>query len=110
MALIVQAFDPKRIDEDIVVTFEFANVLGAGVGISTQVCTAQHFKGPADAAPENVISGSASATGTEVSQLLVDGTDGTTYAIVCKITTDETPPQKLHGVGLIQVSDSLKAA
>ena len=105
MPLIVDSFDPKRVDEDWVVTFKFGRRLASGEAISTATCTATVVSGT-DATPSNIISGSTTITGALVTQLIVDGVDGVTYQIQCNANTSKS--QKLHGVGLLDVTNTVK--
>jgi hypothetical protein len=95
-------FDPKRTTEDVKLTFDFVNLLASGETISTASTTAIVHKGT-DASPSAIISGAAAISGTRVTQLVIDGTDGVTYCLICQITT--SAGQTLDGVGTLKVSD-----
>ena len=103
--LIVDSFDPKRVDEDWTVTFNFVQRLGSNETISTATCTATVQQGT-DASPENIISGTASISGTKVSQLIINGTNGVAYLLQCVITTSAS--QRLHGVRILDVTDTVE--
>lgn len=106
----VQQFPTKRTDENKSYAFDFTDVLSeSGDGISTATWTMTVFKGT-DASPQNMVSGSESISGTVVSQLLIDGTEGVTYLCECEIVTDGSPAQTLHGIALLDVTDQVKAA
>jgi hypothetical protein len=104
---IVPAFSEKRIDEDKTYSFDFVNELASGETISGATFTATVFLGT-DASPSSIVSGSASTSGTVASQMIVDGVEGVTYLLECEITTSNS--QKIHGVGLLKVTDAVKAA
>lgn len=67
-------------------TFDFISALAVSETISTQVVTCTVYSGT-DASPSSMISGSASASGTIVSQLITAGTEGVMYYLKCTITT-----------------------
>lgn len=66
--------------------FDFTDDLAAAETISTQVVTATVYSGT-DANPSAIISGSASASGAEVSQKVTGGTAGVVYTLLCTVTT-----------------------
>ena len=104
--IIVDTFDPKAVAEDWVVTFDFVERLDSSETISTATYTATVFQGT-DASPNDIISGSATISGTKVTQLIINGTDGVTYQIQCEITTSGS--QRLDGIGLLDVTNTIKA-
>lgn len=75
-------------------TFDFSSLLGVGVTISTQVVTAATYAGT-DASPSSIISGSATASGAIVTQVLTAGTTGVTYQLTCQITTSDSQTLQL---------------
>ena len=103
--LIVDSFDPKRVDEDWVIGFNFVQRLASGETISTATYTATVFQG-VDVSPNDIISGSATITGTRAIQLVINGVDGVTYQIQCEITTSQG--QRRDGVGLLTVTNTIK--
>lgn len=66
--------------------FDFASRLALAETISTAAVTATVYSGT-DASPSAVISGSASISGSQVSQKLTAGTVGVTYLLACTVTT-----------------------
>lgn len=66
--------------------FDFTSNLAVAETISTQEVTATVYSGT-DANPSAIISGSASASGAEVSQKITAGTLGVVYTLLCTITT-----------------------
>lgn len=76
--------------------FDFASQLAVGETISTQVCTATVYSGT-DASPSSIISGSASASGSVVTQAITAGTLGVIYEITCTITTSASQTLVLSG-------------
>lgn len=82
----IEEFGHKRVGETVICTFEFAAQLGVGETISTQVVTASVLSGT-DATPANIISGSATASGTKALQKITAGLNGVHYKLHCVITT-----------------------
>jgi len=76
----------KKTGEIANVTFNFLSSLGASETISTQSVTATVYSGT-DASPSSIISGSATASGTVVTQKLTGGVSGVIYQLLCSITT-----------------------
>lgn len=81
-----QDFSPKLQGETITLTFEFVSDLAPGETISTQVVSCSVWSGT-DASPSSVISGSASASSTRVTQKVTAGVTGVVYQLLCTITT-----------------------
>jgi hypothetical protein len=79
-------FLPKRQGETPNYEFDFLSSLAIGETISTQVVTAEVFTG-VDPSPPSIIGGSASASGSIVSQKITAGVVGVVYNLVCTITT-----------------------
>lgn len=81
-------FAPLALGEKRTLSFSFLSALAVGETISTQSVAASVYSGT-DATPAGTISGSASASGAVVSQL-IDGTAavlGVVYHLICTITT-----------------------
>lgn len=89
-------FDAKRLAESVTLAFDFASRLAIGETISTQGVTATTYSGT-DATPSAIISGSAAASGTKVTQLVIGGTLGVTYLLLCQITTSAGQTLDLEG-------------
>jgi hypothetical protein len=81
-------FPPKKQGETVILPFDFISQLANGVTISTQSVAATVWSG-VDANPSAIISGSASASGTLVTQKITAGVAGCVYALVCTITTSD---------------------
>ena len=77
-------------------TFDFASLLAASETISTKVVTAAVYSGT-DASPSSIISGSATSSGTVVTQLITGGTLGVIYELTCTITTSASQTLVLVG-------------
>lgn len=77
---------PKTTSEGVNVPFDFISRLGSSETISTQVVTCTVWSG-VDASPSSMISGSASHSGSVVTQLVIGGVAGVTYYLLCTITT-----------------------
>ena len=80
---------PKLVSETCKRTFDFASLLPAAVTISTQTVTATVYSGT-DSSPSALISGSASASGSVVTQAFTAGTAGVLYELKCVITTSDS--------------------
>ena len=85
MSQVQSYLDPKLVGETVTAQFDFASRLGTET-ISTQVVTAAVYSGT-DASPSSIISGSASSSGSIVSQKITAGTEGVVYKLLCTITT-----------------------
>lgn len=79
---------PKLVGDTVLVPFDFASRLGVGVTISTQAVACAVYSG-VDASPSSMISGSATASGTIVTQKVTAGTVGVMYQLACTITTSD---------------------
>lgn len=99
------SFPPKSASETTKVVFDFVSRLAVGETIVTQTVTAAVWSG-VDAAPSSLISGSATASGTKVTQVLTAGTAGVVYKLTCTITTSASQTLILYGY-LAVVSDPL---
>lgn len=79
-------FEGKLLGETVTETFPFLSRLAVGETISTAVVTATTYSGT-DASPSAIISGSATISGSNVTQKITAGTLGVTYLLLCTITT-----------------------
>lgn len=75
-------FDAKIQGTSAKVTFDFASQLAAGETISSASVTAAVHSGT-DATPSTLISGSASISGSKVTQTIANGVVGVTYKLIC---------------------------
>lgn len=71
------------------VTFDFTSMLAVGETLTSQAVTAAVFQGE-DTAPEDIIDGSASASGAVVSQMITGGVVGVVYVLVCAVETSNS--------------------
>jgi hypothetical protein len=78
------------------VVFDFISRLGVGETISTQVVAAALYSGT-DATPSAMISGTATASGTKVTQTITGGLVGNIYDLTCTITTSTGQTLTLSG-------------
>ena len=99
-----QDFAPKLVGATRTVVFEFLGELAMGETISTSTVTAAVYSGT-DASPSSLISGSASASGTRVSQELTGGVEGVIYKLTCRITTSAS--NTLVKIGFLAVVPDL---
>lgn len=76
----------KFLGETLTLPFDFTSTLAVGETISTKSVTATVYSGT-DATPAAVISGSATSSGTIVSQKITGGALGVIYELLCQITT-----------------------
>lgn len=90
-------FEGKRAGETRLLAFDFASLLAASETVSTQSVAATVYTGT-DASPSAVISGSATASGSVVSQKVTGGTAGNIYNLICTITTSAGQTLKLAGL------------
>lgn len=96
--------DTKLVSEIKNVQFDFTSQLAANETLSTEVVTCTVFSGT-DSSPSSMISGSASASGAVVTQLITLGTVGVTYELKCVVTT--SGGQTLVIVGFLTVTQDL---
>lgn len=97
--------EPKYAAETKKQVFDFASLLAVGETISTQVVTAAVYSGT-DASPSALISGSATASGTKVTQTITGGLAGVVYTITCSITTSLSQTLRLIGYLTILPTDA----
>ena len=90
-------FEGKRAGETRLLAFDFGSLLAAGETVSTQTVAATVYTGT-DASPSGVISGSATASGSVVSQKVTGGTAGNIYNLICTITTSAGQTLKIAGL------------
>ena len=79
----------KRVDEDIPLTYDFTNDLPTGVTVAsaaTCVATLYSQSKVADASPSAIVSGVPTVSSPNVTQKIVDGTDGASYFITFPAT------------------------
>lgn len=81
-----ETFGAKSSAETIKQVFDFVSRLAVSETISTAAVTATVHSGT-DASPSSLISGSASISGTKVTQTLTAGIEGVTYLLTCTVTT-----------------------
>jgi hypothetical protein len=79
-------FDAKISDTPFSAVFSFAIDLAIGETLGTASVTAAVYSGT-DASPSAIISGSASISGGEVTQIIENGVEGVVYILVCLVTT-----------------------
>jgi len=96
-------YSRKRTGEKLKLTHDFQNNMASAEAISTATVTATVLSGE-DASPNNIISGSASISGQKVTQLVISGTDGVTYLLKFKATTDQA--QILEGMAELKIDDT----
>ena len=92
---------PKLIGETRTYQVDFASLLAAGETISSVATTVASVYSGTDASPSAILSGSASNSGSVVSQKITAGTLGVIYQILLQVTTSTS--QILQIVGLIAV-------
>lgn len=81
-------FPAKVTSSTIILKADFAALVDVGVTLSAPVVTATVYSGT-DASPSSIISGSASVSGTIVSQKITAGTEGVTYTLVWQATSSD---------------------
>ncbi len=83
--------------ETIFVVFKFANLVSS---LTSPTVTASYASGPNDANPSAILSGSPTVVGTDVTQKIVGGQNGTTYDLRCTITGPSPFPVYVLGARL----------
>ncbi len=84
-------FDAKISSQDCEVVFDFTGQLFPEESLAWATVAAAVYSGT-DANPSSLISGSAVIDGGKVTQKLVGGVQGTTYALGCSVSTDLVRP------------------
>ena len=87
----------KLVGETRAYTFDFTSKMTVGSTISTQSVAASVYSG-VDASPSSIVTGSASASGTVVTQKITAGTSGVMYELLCTITTSDSLTLSLVGI------------
>jgi hypothetical protein len=78
--------DSKLEGETITLKFEMLSRLDVGETVETAICEAEVFSGT-DATPEALLTGTATVSGSVVSQQITGGTVGVVYLVTCAIRT-----------------------
>ena len=81
-----QIIEGKQSGETVTLAFSFLSHLATSETISSASTTATVYSGT-DASPSSLIGGAPSISGSTVSQKIIGGTLGVTYALVCSATT-----------------------
>lgn len=89
-------FPPKITGTTIILKADFAALIDVGVTLSAPVVTATVYTGT-DASPSSIISGSASVSGSIVSQKITAGTEGVVYALKWQVTTSDSQTLQMTG-------------
>lgn len=97
-------FPPKGQGETLLLTFNFGSALSAGETISVATAAAVVYSGT-DASPSAILSGSASISGQEVTQLVTAGVEGTIYDVGMSVFT--SLGQTLQQAGYVAVAPVL---
>lgn len=99
-------FDPHSPGEELVLTIDFSQELSVGETITSVVGNAWSVdavvKGT-DPSPGDLISGSASIVGAQITQKVKPLIDYVEYRLKCSIQTDK--PQILHGFAIFPVKN-----
>lgn len=83
----MSAFDAKRPDEVEVFAWNFARALATGETLATASVAVVLADDASETAIPAMVSGAAVIAGEIVSQMVSGGTDGTTYTLLCTVTT-----------------------
>lgn len=81
-----QDFGPKKLGEQLLLTFEFISDLAAGETLATPSVVCTVWSGT-DASPSSMISGAPSISGSQVKQLVINGVVGVVYYLTCTVNT-----------------------
>lgn len=95
-----QDFPPKLVGATLSLVFDFISDLSPGETISTQTVAATVWSGT-DGSPSAIISGSATASGSKVTQKVTAGVSGVIYQLLCTITT--SLGQTLQSAGYLAI-------
>lgn len=79
-------FSTKDPQEVIVVTFDFSALTAT---VTSPSVTASVASGKPDASPSAVLSGTPAISGAKILQTVIAGQDGTSYDLVCKVTSSD---------------------
>lgn len=97
-------FTPKKQSEEKVYTFNMSSRLDSGETMISVVFSVSVSSG-LDSAPQNMISGNPSISGTRVSQKIIGGVAGVIYVIIATIITS-TGRKLIPNAYLQVISDS----
>lgn len=89
------SFSPKTPDETELFGFEFKRLLPEGETIVSAECTISVLEGT-DASASSMISGTASVSGSRVSQMITGGVAGVRYCLKCAATFSDGQEPELH--------------
>ena len=76
----------KNSGETLAYTFDFISKLTSGETIISAACTAAVWSG-VDSSPASIVSGTATISGTKVTQNITGGVNGCIYMVNCRVTT-----------------------
>lgn len=99
-----QTLPAKFLGETVKYEFDFAGQLAQGETISTATVAAAVYSGT-DASPSSIVSGSASISGSVVTQAITAGVLGVIYELTCTITTSAS--QTLQMTGYLPIAQKL---
>ena len=85
----IPSFTRKRLSEVIPVAFDLQNVLADGETISTSPTWEVTVEEGTDLNPENILSGAAAISGTQIIQKVTGGVEGVKYKIIGKAVTSD---------------------
>lgn len=88
--------EAKYVSETRNQVFDFISYLAIGETLSSASVAATVYSGT-DASPSALISGSASISGTKVTQVITNGTLGVTYLLKCTAVTSASQTLVLEG-------------
>jgi hypothetical protein len=92
---------PKKLGESLLIPVDFVSRLQAGETIATAVVACSVYSG-IDLAPQSMINGSATISGTIVQQSIVGGVLGTIYELLYTITTSKGQTVELAGYFVVE--------
>lgn len=100
-----QVLEPKHVSEIISLVFDFASQLAVGETISSASTSSTVYSGT-DPYASSVVTGSATISGTQVTQKVHDGAAGVTYLIACTAVTSTGETLTISGY-LVVLPDTL---
>lgn len=86
----------KKLGESVILPFDFISKLSPGETLVSAVCSASVYTG-VDPLPANLISGTATISGTIVNQLVTTGVLGVIYDVLARATTSLGQVLELSG-------------
>lgn len=95
-------FSPKTPTEEEKFSFDFAGLLAVGETLTGTPTVTSHVIRGTDPSPGSMISGTATISGTKVTQKIIGGVEGVIYCIKCQVDTSAAQKLELTGDLLVR--------